>query len=47
MAYPDALIYQCDADGIRQVAYQDTEHFQVTRDFLANPERMLRTLLER
>jgi predicted ATPase len=29
------------------VAYEDTEHFQVTRDFLANPERMLKVLLER
>lgn len=47
MAYPDACIFQCDGDGISKVAYEDTEHFQVTRDFLANPERMLRVLLER
>jgi predicted ATPase len=47
MAYPEARIYRCDQDGIAQVAYEDTEHFQVTRDFLANPERMLRVLLER
>jgi predicted ATPase len=47
MAYPDAWIYQCDQDGISRVAYEETEHFQVTRDFLANPERMLRVLLER
>jgi predicted ATPase len=47
MAYPDACIYRCDKDGITQVAYQDTDHFKVTRDFLANPERMLRVLLER
>lgn len=46
MAYPDACIYQCSQDGIAQVAYEDTEHFRVTRDFLANPERMLRILLE-
>jgi predicted ATPase len=24
-----------------QVAYQDTDHFKITRDFLANLERML------
>ncbi len=47
MAYPDACIYQCGADGISQTFYQDTEHFQVTRDFLDNPERMLRILMER
>jgi len=47
MAYPDAYIYACASDGLSQVAYEDTEHFQVSRNFLANPERMLRILLER
>lgn len=47
LAYPEAVIYLCDKEGIKQVAYEETEHFQVTRDFLANPERMLRVLLER
>jgi predicted ATPase len=28
------------------VEYADTEHYQVTREFLANPERMLRELLD-
>ena len=45
MAYPDAWIYLCGAEGITRTAYEDTEHFQVTRDFLANPERMLRILM--
>ncbi|MGQ3003137.1 MAG: AAA family ATPase [Hydrogenophaga sp.] len=47
MAYPDACIYQCGADGVAPVAYGDTEHVRVTRDFLADPQRMLRGLLER
>jgi predicted ATPase len=47
MAYPDARIYRCSNEGISQIAYEDTEHFQVTRDFLASPQRMLRVLLER
>lgn len=47
MAYPDARIFQCSEDGISQVAYEDTEHFQVTRDFLANPQRMLQHLMQR
>lgn len=45
MAYPDACIYQCSADGVAPVAYDDTEHVRVTRDFLANPARMLQGLL--
>ena len=47
MAYPDACIYRCDSTGVSKVAYEDTEHFQVTRDFLSNPERMLKVLMER
>lgn len=45
MAYPNASIYQCGVDGVAPVAYDDTEHVRVTRDFLANPARMLRGLL--
>ena len=33
------------ADGISDVAYTDTEHYQVTRRFLSNPKRALETLL--
>ncbi|WP_218511503.1 AAA family ATPase [Variovorax sp. dw_308] len=47
MAYPDACIYQCSNEGISRIAYEDTEHFQVTRDFLSNPQRMLQVLMER
>ncbi len=45
MAYPDALIYLLDFEGIRQVAYTETEHYRITRGFLSNPERSLRILL--
>jgi predicted ATPase len=45
MAYPDAYIYSFSPQGIQRVAYQDTEHFRITRDFLANPKRMLNVLL--
>lgn len=47
MAYPDAWIYQCSEQGVERVAYEDTQHFQVTRDFLADPARMLRELMKR
>ena len=47
MSYPDARIYRLAAEGIAEVAYEDTEHFRVTRDFLVNPKRMFKTLFER
>ena len=47
MAYPDALIYQFSAAGIERIAYEETEHYRITRDFLANPQRMLKILFER
>lgn len=45
MAYPEARIYLLEADGIREVAYTDTEHYLVTRGFLSNPQRSLEALL--
>jgi predicted ATPase len=44
LAYPDAYIYACSNDGIERVDYTDTEHYRVMRDFLANPDRMLKVL---
>ena len=46
MAFPDAFIYQFSQDGIERVAYEETEHYRVTRSFLSNPERMMRVLFE-
>lgn len=45
MAYPNAWIYSLGADGITRIAYEDTEHYQVTRDFLNNTQIMLDVLL--
>lgn len=45
MAYPDADIYQFDESGVRKIAYEDTDHFNITRNFLANPRRMLDILM--
>jgi len=44
MAYPDALIYLFDGDGIHEIEYEETEHFRVTRAFLTRKEQMLREL---
>lgn len=46
MAYPGAAILQFSEEGIHPAAYRETEHYQVTRRFLEDPERMLRYLLE-
>jgi len=46
MAYPHSYIYSFSPKGSERVKYQDTEHYRVTRDFLANPERMLKILME-
>ncbi|WP_213947831.1 AAA family ATPase [Luteibacter sp. dw_328] len=46
MAYPDADLYQIDDSGLIQTAYEETEHFLVTKDFLGNPARHLALLLE-
>ena len=44
MAYPGARIYQLSESGIEPVQYRETEHYQLTRRFLEDPERMLRYL---
>ena len=45
MAYPEAWIYRLDEDGITRIAYEETEHYQITRDFLNNHQMMLKVLL--
>ncbi|HJQ36455.1 MAG TPA: AAA family ATPase [Thermoanaerobaculia bacterium] len=43
MAYPGATIYQLD-EKIHEVAYEETEHYTVMRDFMNRREAMLREL---
>lgn len=45
MAFPDAQIYQLSESGIETVEYKQTEHYQMTKRFLDNPDQMLRYLL--
>ncbi len=45
LSYPNAKILLFDGDGITEVAYEDTEHFAVTRDFLNHYENRLERLL--
>ncbi len=46
MAYPKAEIIELSQNGINKISYTDTEHYKVTKQFLDNPERMLKYLLE-
>lgn len=45
LSYPHAKIIQFDGSGLSEVAYEDTEHYVVTRDFLNNYPRRLEQLL--
>ena len=45
MAYPGAQIFQLDQEGLRQVEYRQTEHYQLTRRFFENPDKKLHYLL--
>ncbi len=45
MAYPNAMLYHLTAEGISETCYQDTEHYQLTKQFMENPEQMLYYLL--
>lgn len=45
LAYPNAKILLFDQAGLSEVAYEDTEHYAITRDFLNHYERRLQQLL--
>ena len=46
LAFPDATVLSFDHGVIREIAYDETPHFQLTRDFLASPERYFRHLFD-
>lgn len=45
LAYPNAKICLFDGTGVSETAYEDTEHYAVTRDFLNHYPRRLQQLL--
>jgi predicted ATPase len=45
MSYPGATLLSLDGETPAPVAWEDTEHVQLTRAFLNKPERFLRELL--
>jgi len=44
LAYPRSWIYQFTSTGLMKVKYEDTEHYQITRNFLNRHEQMIRHL---
>lgn len=46
LAYPHSTIYECGESGLKRVKYEDTEIFQITRDFLNRHEKMVPMLLQ-
>ncbi len=46
MAFPEADVFEFSQNGLKKVHYKDTEHYQITKQFLENPEKMLHYLLK-
>lgn len=46
MAYPQGQILLLGQGPIHPVEYRETEHYQITKNFLDDPQRMLRVLFE-
>ncbi len=44
LSYPGAVLFSLHGDSIREIAYRETEHYRVTRDFLNSPERYFKHL---
>lgn len=45
MAFPGSQVFLFSEKGIEKTDYRKTEHYQITRYFLENPEKMFRHLL--
>jgi predicted ATPase len=41
MAYPTAKIVWFDSAGIRQLRFDETEHYLVMKEFMADPQAFL------
>lgn len=46
LGFPGATIYSFDQQEIKEIAYEMTEHYQITRYFLENRERYLHELFK-
>ena len=46
MALPDAELFYISGGDIKSISYKDTLHWQITAEFIGNPERTLSRLLK-
>jgi len=46
LAYPNADIYLLNDNDIKLTAYEETEHYTITKQFLNNPQKMLHYLFD-
>ncbi|MDR1193988.1 MAG: AAA family ATPase [Peptococcaceae bacterium] len=46
LAFPNAVIYQITEGGIEKVAYENCEHYQLTKQFLGDPRRFIKRLFD-
>ncbi|MDH5641432.1 MAG: AAA family ATPase [Nitrospira sp.] len=44
LSYPGAVLLSLDGERVEEMAFHDTDHYRVTRDFLNAPERYFRHL---
>ena len=45
MAYPESTIYEVK-DALKEVKYEDTEHYQIMRNFINNRDKMINILMD-
>lgn len=45
LSYPDSKIYQIEKEKLQSIDYKETDHYIITKNFLNNPEKMLKILL--
>lgn len=46
MAHPGARLLRMSRHGLEPIALQDTEHFRIMREFVADPDGMVRAMTE-
>ena len=46
LTFPNAVIYELCTDGVKKTSYEQTEHYQITKNFLENPERYFKYMFE-
>ncbi len=46
LSYPGAVLFSLDGEAIQEIAFRETKHFLITRDFLNSPERFFKYLFE-